>query len=236
MKDIDILGDYHLLLAHDICEQEAIYQEVFGGDIRADIILDNSSAELKAPVDFNMVSHAVLVVKPDFVILPDIINDASATLSMTEEAARGQIWPDLKRRQTNLRFMAVPQGKNFEQWCECVDMMLLMPNIDAFAVPKAMFWNIGSRLQCVEYLLRLTHKPIHLLGMSDDMEDDMYCARMPGVQGIDSAVPVWMGQRGDAVQELQKSHGKRGDFWTNYGTELTDTTIENLAKVRQWVK
>jgi hypothetical protein len=44
-----------------------------------------------------------------------------------------------------------------------------------------------------------------------------------------------MGQRGDIIKLTQTSHGKRGDFWQNYGDGLTNETIKNLELVRDWV-
>ena len=56
---------------------------------------------------------------------------------------------------------------------------------------------------------------IHLLGMSDHLDDDVHCCKMQGVIGMDSANPLVAGLDGQVLFKHEYSHVK-GDTKTQY--------------------
>lgn len=229
MKENLILGTYHLLLAHDVAGNPAKYRDLF---LPSDfIIMDNSVIELGTPVDATTMKAACNVVIPSVVVLPDVIGDFKQTVQLAERYL--DQWAS-----TGLGpFMAVPQGQSENEIYACIDTYLRMPHIKAFGVPRACVKPLGSRKPVIEYLNRVaSDKHIHLLGFSDNLQDDILCTRLPGVSGIDSAVPIRLGVKGTLmdVNDDASQYPPRGDFWDT-ARDITPEVINNVQKFRIWI-
>ena len=164
-----------IVMAHLILESKkylTIVKEIKAKGIY--IILDNSAPYLGKSVNLSSLLKCISLVKPDEVILPDVINDYNATLKLTEEFIR--ILPD----KGEMKLMAVPQGCNLDEYIKCYEIFSRNPAIDnlglSFTVSK-LFNNFlpKGNITYREHLIKILinkgiidySKPHHLLGFSD---------------------------------------------------------------------
>jgi len=234
-----IVGKYHLLLAHDVAAKPHEYKDLLPE--KSLIIMDNSIIEMGYPVPLDVMQEALRIVPSQIVVLPDVIKNRSLTLDLSFQAAE-----DYSHiMDFNLSsFMCVPQGESLEELMDCAIQMRHLENVGAWGIGRFVTEMLGSRKDLVEWIwntpeLHLPyrrHGPfIHLLGFSENMEDDMLCARLPGVMGIDSAVPVRMGQNRQVMQRTQRAHSPRGDWWDTAVPFIYPETLANLSLVRNWI-
>jgi hypothetical protein len=235
----EAFGDYHLPLAHDVLNHPKAYSELFIENTQTRvtkekpyfIILDNSVIELGKPMDEKDLFEAAEIVRPDVLVLPDVIGDIAATLDLARDACNR--W---QNSGINCGYMAVPQGKIMSEVMECIDEMLTFPGVTHWGVPRDFVkYSMRSRRGVIEYLNRVSQKPIHLLGFSDKMDDDVRCSQMPNVIGIDSAVPLRLGQK-NIVLDMDLKTGPRGTFWEDPVDKIEPETYYNLNLVRNWVR
>jgi hypothetical protein len=227
LKTIGKLGDYHLLLAHDVLERPDEYMEIFH-DVEAYIILDNSVIELGHPLDPDQIQRAYEAVQPSVVVLPDHMRDTTKTLASSIETAK--IWAEAGIRN----FMAVPQGMSLELILQCATIMdKEIEGIVAWGIGRYIVGIDGTRLRVLHEMLSTSGlcdgRDIHLLGFSDNLYDDMVCSHHPRVRGIDSAVPIRLGLKGVEFQ-LDVSQPPRGDYWEQ--TRLNQQAVCNLVRAR----
>jgi hypothetical protein len=128
------------------------------------------------------------------------------------------------------RFLGVLQGQTFEEFMDCAAIMHGM-GVQWLSVPRHATSKIGTRQTLVTAVHDLYPEvKIHLLGFSDDVIDDMMSARLPGVQGIDSAMPIW------AKQPLTSMSfpGKRPVDYMEWDW-VPKEAVDNIRKVREWL-
>lgn len=239
------LGEYHLLLAHDVAANTSQYSTVYAHDrwVQGTIIMDNSIIELGDAVDLKMIKLAADTVQANVVVLPDVLLDGQGTVDRITEAL--PIWRDAfdigkMSSLDKLRFMFVPQGNTREEWIRCAQQLArVASNFDSgwWGIPRNYNQVLGlSRREACEiaYMLQPSW-PIHLLGFSNDLADDFLCARLPFVRGIDSAVPLRLGDDSNPRPiELEMEIEPRGDWW-DYAT-FNNQMITNMRQVSDWVK
>lgn len=223
------LGHYHLLLAHDVADpvnEHAFWQMFHSRHPDMFIILDNSLIELGYPVTLDVILKACQIVRPNIVVLPDVLKGKDETIAMHRKAI--EEWQKIGIDS----FMAVIQGRTDEELYDFVQEFRNEPSIKMWSVPRVVGQTMGTRRMATQMVHTLSpHKPIHLLGFSDNVNDDLICARMPGVAGIDSAVPIRAGLCGRLA--YFEDMPPRGDYWTRdpLGNEL-QRAIANMAYVR----
>jgi hypothetical protein len=232
------LGSYHLLLAHDVAANPQMYRGLFHDDMF--IIMDNSVIELGHPVDADTMREALAIVpQTKAIVLPDVMKDKDATIERCAEFADAYS-PLLRSDQY---FMAVPQGNSLQELQECAWELKHLQGVEFWGVGRFVTEVIGSRKEFLNWLyihMRRTetehNRFIHLLGFSDDFMDDMFCSRKLGVMGIDSAVPIRLGQRGQMMEFGLLPHSKRGPtWWDEVQIPIEPATVANLSLVRSWV-
>jgi hypothetical protein len=231
LKAAGLLGNYHLLLAHSVANKPTEYIEVFGDGREHYIIMDNSLIELGQPVSSQVMLKACTMVRPSVIVLPDHMKNANATIKDTRESAIR--WADYGLGP----FMAVPQGESFAEIMMCAESHAKTPGVVALGIGRFTADMLGSRLQVAKAINReWPHMMIHLLGFSENLADDISCAQLPFVMGIDSAVPVRFGLKGIKLDmhTYPEVNCPRGDYWETEA-ELTDVVRLNLNLVRRWV-
>jgi hypothetical protein len=273
----DVLGYYHLLLAHDVIAHPEEYQAVYEPEVvscdtelqrvgeppagkvsvtRHDqyIIMDNSLVELGYPLGAEEMLQASKILRCDLLVLPDYLRDASQTVKMSRIA-----YDEISRacNHRNLpKLLGVVQGTTIPEAMWCVDMLVKYCNVSALSVPRVMRETLGSRMLLLTMIgYKYPHLPIHLLGFSNDLIDDVSCARLPHVTGIDSAVPIRAAIRNMPMRldfEGAFDPGPRGDYWdrqydfsmpeggsTHGGAEemqrIHEDIVENITKYRAWI-
>ena len=190
LQDLDLMdhgqGNRYFCLAHFFIQHEHYRQKFL--ELRKNpsnfITLDNSAAE-KSLVTEDVLIDVVRELRPDEVIAPDVLFDKTQTLSNLDSFVKRMRAEGLLDRT---KIFGCPQGNNRQEWIECYKAM--MNNVDVsviglskIAVPRC--WmdeqheDVGikeSRRLCVQYLVDngLLLKPVHLLGMGDPTEYEVY--------------------------------------------------------------
>lgn len=232
LKAAGLLGNYHLILAHDVANRPSSYLDVFGGGKDHYIIMDNSLIELGQPVSTQVMVKAVTSLRPSVLVLPDHMKDANKTIQASRAAAKE--WLDVGIGP----FMAVPQGLNMAELLMCAESHANTPGVVAFGIGRFTADMLGSRLGICNALNReWPHLKIHLLGFSENLSDDLYCAQLPFVMGIDSAVPVRFGLKGIKLEidTYSQVNCPRGDYWET-ANEMNELVRRNLNCIRRWVQ
>lgn len=237
-----MFGTYHLLLAHHTIEAEAEFRALFKqindeghfGDGELTIIMDNSIVELGDAVDAATVAHATAIIQEScpiarvYPVLPDVMGDGSAT--RTAIADSYDQWADIIGGHG---FMAVCQGETLEDYVETLTLVTdreRFPRIEWIGVPRILVKQIGTRMAATLKAIE-TDRCVHLLGFSDNIEDDFNCANVPGVSGIDSAVPL----RVNDIFTPFISTEKRDPRWF-VDAQVTPHMVNNLVEARKYVE
>jgi hypothetical protein len=245
LKERKILGTYHLLLAHHVLEYPDRFKEVFKHEDlntkQHTIIMDNSIVELGDAASDAKVLEAVKALqdKPGqrnwiIPVLTDVMGDGKATRKAAHESynwwkANAPEWP----------LMVVLQGNDWADFCRTADYFLAegdFPQIEYVGIPRVLVKALGSRQTAIQYVDAIAPNiSTHLLGFSDDVTDDIICANIPTVEGIDSAVPLRYDYsvEGDAYTPTADIPARPPE-WFKDG-QVTDATVKNLYNIRRWV-
>lgn len=231
-----VLGGQHLLLAHDVVKHPDKYWKLFNPKAppRRDyrgfaidyhdqwIIMDNSAIELQKPVDLKMLSEACKIVEPTCAVLPDILEDCEATKASCLEALATKV-PYVSS------WLMIPQGRTLEEFVDCAEVFAEDTRIKYWGCPRNLVKNIGSRRYPMQALRVLNKtRPIHMMGFSDNMIDDVLVARESSAYSIDSAVPL----RVDEHIYMKFVPEPRGDWWER--GKVNQHTVDNVKTVRRW--
>lgn len=227
------LGNYHLLLAHDVLDKKEGYAKVFQRPNYSPtrvVIMDNSVIELGAHVGIDTVLPAVIAAQANVVVLPDVLEDWEATVDAFQRYYVE--WATACNYLTHpWSFMVVPQGKTIEEFTRCAEHLAAHDsNIGWWGIPRNLVKLHGSRERAINicHLLNPTRQ-IHMLGFSDDNVDDLLCAQIPFVAGIDSAVPVrasWF----NMPWLISLKYPPRGNWFEV--AECTEMVRQDIAKAR----
>lgn len=226
-------GNYHLILAHDVLNHPVEFTDFFGGYRHQydTIILDNSVTELGTAVNTDVIEKAAQISHANVIVLPDVYNDCDQTIEQCTKALKE--WPQYLLSKN---VMYVPQGNTWEEFVRSAEALAKHPGISWWGVPRNLVEKLefGTRRRAalMLYMLNPTRK-IHLLGFNnaDDIFDDMYCARLPFIEGIDSAVPIRAATLG-LEMSFNLKLPPRGDWWdTVQHVPLMD---RNFNTTRRW--
>jgi hypothetical protein len=242
-KEDDIFGDYHLILAHDVLANPEGYKRVYDR-VRerfpeSFIILDNSIVELGTAMEMEALLEANRIVQPDCIVIPDAMGDGEETRRLAKKFC------DDYYRYTNAMIkptplMGVLQGGDVQDCLATYSTYTSLISVQHISVPRIIAQKQGSR---VPLLVRLSNmwafRSVHMLGFSDDLLDDISCARMPIVRGIDSAVPIRAGMNMiDITLSHNRDYGPRADYWERrISGEIEEIEVaSNLLRVRRWIQ
>lgn len=231
LHERNLLGNYLLLLAHEVLKDPRGYIDLVDElknteDDPYFVVMDNGVIELDEALNAVDVIEAASLVQANCIIMPDVLGDFLGTQKRVMEQIN-------ILRNCGFSIMKVPQGSNVGELVQCTDWLreyLKPPNgeHDYWGIPRWIANNMRSRIPIVQYINAITDKPrIHLLGMSDELKDDLRCLTMPNVTGIDSANPLVLGLAGYTIANRPYStHMSRGELWEC--TELTPAAISNV--------
>jgi hypothetical protein len=227
--------DYLLLLAHDVLEAPEAWQNFVAAANPDFIIMDNSLIELGYPLAAKDIMHAADIVDADILVLPDVLLDADETINLSRQA-----FMELRAAGNKRPVMPVVQGRTITEVMACARTLNELFRPPMLALPRVLTDYVASRT----YLSKKIHhdfgKPIHLLGFSNDLCDDMRAAQHWFVTGIDSAMPIWYGLTGNVLPEeppgiLNIIDAKRPkDYFTR--AAVNDLALQNMETVRSWIR
>lgn len=229
---------YHMCLAHLVKNKEyAKFYERMAKEGKF-VLMDNGAAEgAQLPTDSLLEMYEKI--NPTEIVLPDTLNNCVDTLCKT-------LYFVHKYGDLPYRFMGVPQGKDFNEWCACVEVMLREPRINTIGVSK--FLNIATgiediRFHACAYISKVAGAlgrrdiEVHLLGCDEGPYMVGQIQEMfPFVRGCDSAFAFIATQAGVTIDE----ETKRPDGEINFingsvqAKKLADNMVrfENVTQVK----
>lgn len=171
---------YHMCLAHLVAQSynnknamkyAEFYRRMSGAGKY--VLMDNGAAE-NGQLGFNDLVRQFDKIQPTEIVIPDTLNDANDTLA--------KMFDWLKLIEVPCKQMAVPQGKDFEEWKACAYIMMQERRINTIGISK--FLNIATgdetiRHQAVQYLDEIADK----LGRNDIEYHLLGCDEGPGIVG-----------------------------------------------------
>lgn len=158
--DQEYSQDIHMFLTH-LVEKDEHYREV-AIKCKGFKILDNSLIEMGSAMDPSRVIEAAKVIGANEVVLPDVFCDGLGTMTAIQESL-----PIFVNEIPWCQRMAVVQGRNVEEWLDCLKYIVAQPEIDTIGIPKVTAkMNSQGRRYFVERVLETnTNKHVHLLGL-----------------------------------------------------------------------
>lgn len=232
-----ILGRYHLVLAHDIVENRDNWQYML--PLGSTVIIDNSIIELGEATSLDTIieAHNILSIPTDryrlVVVPPEKLNDPEESNNMFVRA----YGPLQDALGPNVEMMYIIQGPTFNDVQRSIShlrkRMYDYRQLRWVGIPRSIVERVGTRMYALLEVLKLKLEfpsiNIHLLGFSDNIADDIMCASMFGVAGIDSAVPLRLGQKHIPIdlKYIGDQAGPRGNYWEDKSPP-TRSTIHNL--------
>lgn len=205
MLDLSLkYNDYQYALAHLIDQQPEYYkwfkEKYKSKDPNGEILLDNSIFELGESYNESRYVEIIDDIKPDFYIVPDVLEDSIATMNKFEKFIKANNYiPGLK--------IGVVQGKNWKEISDCYKYMSDKADYIAISFDYSYYQHTGNgstklekmcygRIELIERLVREGiwnwYKPHHLLGCSLAREFKHYPGKY-NIRTIDTSNPIVMG-------------------------------------------
>ena len=260
LRKMGLVSNYLLVLPHDVVRNPASYRELLKTKIcdaeevgEWIIILDNGAAEIaKGEVNYkdinNLMLEAYEIVRPNIICLNDVIGDPTASLiasGISHHDWEERLWNTYSvQAGVDYEWMAIPQGNTTGQTLEAARKMALWSHVNYWGIPRNLTNTCGSRVPIVDRISRDVqlnsrrdmhlNKPIHLLGMSNCLLDDIEAASYPNVMGIDSANPLVLGYNDVRISKEYANatvHLPRLDYWSNI--QVSDLICDNICVIQE---
>lgn len=203
LQGIQPYSNYHLILVHKVLYDHR-YREFYAerskkGDY---IILDNAAVENNGrAVPLKTVALAAFDVKPNVMFLPDFLFDAERTLDEIENALLSPHIKLLLKFIPGIKFAAVVQGLDEDEWLECFEILDSIKGLDILGIPMIAHNIFGNRLKCLDKIAGKVKHQCHLLGARGSLEEVVAQANYPFVLGIDTAKPVRLAVNGMRLEQ-----------------------------------
>jgi hypothetical protein len=226
-----VLGNYQLLIAPMVLEHAMEYFHFFTGEHDDQfVILDNGVIELGHSLSAPDLHYAADVVGAHVVVMPDTIDDAEATIQQVEDGLE-----TFRKYDTATDTLGVVQGTTMGECLRCAES-LVKAGVDWLAVPRGLTPHLGSRVPLVRQVAQFG-LPIHILGFSEDMKDDIETMMShPLIRGIDAATPIWMkGLLPDEPPRVARFGRRPFDFWQRPPEAMGPEFTRNVETVRAWI-
>lgn len=181
--------DFHLALAIPELLQDETYREALSfaktaGDF---IVLDNGAAEgvMAQPHELDAIAEEI---EADEVVLPDVMRDSLQTI----KAVADFMYYYAERPS----YMAVVQGKNFEELMHCAETFAEHKQIKTLGIPRHLLTTMQSRTARIDTVFKLSEVygerfEFHMLGTNPQwIEETYYIAKYhPYVRSVDTSAP-----------------------------------------------
>ena len=208
-------SNYHMILSHEVVEDKQTRDYYMALDNSHTVILDNGTVEngdpnpelLRDTLKFMSGMNAQLIV-----IAPDYIGDKERTVRATRD-----FLCDSPPGEYDI--MIVPQGKDPEEWINCLTGNLDLP-FDYIGLPRVTEAFAGGRQRlhhmASQFFLNDKQSPkFHLLGVQNTIWEVEWALHLNSVKGIDSSIPIRSTSNGLGVHEIKdlRSLPNRNDVY-----------------------
>ncbi len=239
LDDIQPYSNYHLVLTHKVIFDHK-YQEFYKKRSKAGdfIILDNSAAEKKGrSVPLKDVVLAALLIRPQVVFLPDYLFDSNRTLDELENALRSPHLRFMYSVIPDIKFAAVVQGIDPDDWLECFHILNDRNNgIDFLGIPMLTSYLFGSRYEALRKIAKRVKKQCHLLGVWKGTQlDELKKEReFDFITGVDTSKPVKLAAKGRTLEQWTSLEKDRDFIDRKHGDidlELLQANCEGFVEL-----
>jgi hypothetical protein len=235
----DLISDFMFALLHKAIEDKEYLRRVC--EYRANggtVFLDNSCFELGASLDNHLLNEYFEIIRPDVVVLPDVLGDKEQTFERTTQFLKD--YPQVAPYS-----MAVIQGSSPEELIDCYNMfMSLDVRIPWIGIPFVYSWverdpraQADERIRLMKELNAFfvdTTRNHHLLGTWQAREFSHY-REYDWVRSIDTSNPVMAALDGVAYGDLGLESKPKSTFDSTYHMKESDIDMDLLYNnVRQF--
>jgi hypothetical protein len=214
-----------------ILQNQDMYKKLYSRNRPAQIFINSGMSEFDRNMGWNAVAEAARFVRATHIFLPDVLHDRDGTLGQATVAMV------MLGKQPGFEVIGVPQGNSYEEYIDCANELVDM-GVNALAVAKSI--QDISRLRAT-FVLGMSGLgvPVHILGVSRDLDEDLYCCRLPRVKTISSALPIWLGQQGKTlgnpwVKNTEMYGSRPKDYFLS--SEVKTEVLANLFLVASWLE
>lgn len=204
-------NSYHLVLAHRF-NSEPEYRSFYIEQRKKTysfIILDNGACELGESINNGTLLETASVLRPDVLVLPDVLHQSQATIARTEKFIESY----KHQNKIKCKLMAVVQGKTRKEWLSTLSSFTSNPYIDMIGIsstnavyPKTK--NYYTRIKTLRYLHQrqlIGKKKIHMLGLDDSGHFELrHFSKYSFIEGADSSAPVVHGAKGIKIYKNKR--------------------------------
>lgn len=245
--EVQKLTDYDYALVHLFEENEQYWDKfVKAKKDGREVLLDNSIFELGTAFDGITYANWVDKLQPDWYIVPDVLDNASATINSFD--AFMSAFPDLPGK-----VIAVAQGSTYDELVTCYNHHANNPLVDKIALSfnHPFFQTDGSplnnkyyrmmrgRQKVISNMLRDdiidTTRPHHLLGCGLPQEFVEY-KDYNWIDSVDTSNPVIHGMKGIRYDEFGLGNKESVKLFTLIEEDVVDCLADieyNIAKFRK---
>lgn len=186
--------DMHMFLTH-LVEKYPFYAK-FAREVKGYKILDNSLIELGGAVNLQRVLDAAAHIDADEIILPDVFQNGPETIKAVK-ASIEELLTIYSDGKFPYKLMAVAQGKDEKEWCECYEFLLNNPYVDVIGVPKVLAkTHPKGRPHFVNEHCDLQRKQHHLLGVWYSMSEFNEYTHIDHIRSCDTVLSGYMAKYG----------------------------------------
>ena len=229
----------HLILANRVLADKEYAQYYKARSQSGDlVIIDNGAFELGRSLPGPDLIEAASRVAAKEIVLPDVLRDAFHTVRGVTQFLHD--WDNSRPKWSmglwQPTFMVVPQGRNAEEWYECLEELVrLVPRATLGLFEELAEWT-GSRFAFLQdlharHMCKPKKRPIHLLGMQEGREliDEIVSVRsaFSCVRSIDSGKPITYALHGIEIGPI---HQGQSWYYTDHAYLGRDKNHFDLPK------
>ena len=227
--------DYDFVIA-SYCEDNDEYKE-FYKNMRQSLarnrfmVLDNGAFENGQSMEFADYAEVVKELRPDQVVLPDVINDARITIEMSDEF--------LNRALGILPtpgYMGVLQGESINDYLYCLEFYIRKSKhhpIRTIGIPYHMFYRptLLRKTNIIE-ICKEHNLLIHILGLPNPYEI-LDLMKFDLISSIDSSLPISATYLNMKLIENKWPLGERAPIDWPTGVEEQKLAAENILFIKE---
>lgn len=226
---------YHLVLAHQMLEDSDLAARYYTLSAEgAYVILDNSAHEFNNGMHAEDLETAARLCGADEIVLPDRLFFGGDTVQRSTEAF-------VKLQHLDVKWMAVPQGRTFDEWRTCLKGLL--PLTTTIGISKDYEVWPGGLQELVIQATEAGALEIHLLGWGRQWSQVSKLTRTERIRGIDSSKPVSYARQRVCLPPYQSirdgiapfNYPGRGDEGDDFDDEQIAILKWNIEQFRQLV-
>jgi len=239
-------SDIHILLAHRVLVDKEYVSYYNKRQKQGDfLILDNSAFELGSSLSLDLLTKAIVLCNPDEFVLPDVLKNKQETIKRSIK-----FLSEFKNKDY-MRFMAVPQGKNIEEWVTCYEYFAQNKDINTIGIGAIYASDIfGNREKTKKYVSGRDYlidqisqlgvlnklKPHHLLGLSDSGHLELSeLSKYEWIRSCDTSAAFVHGKKGKVFIKDQpyKKEISKIDFGQDFEDSNIRLVINNMEVLRE---